>query len=70
MITGELIKLEDKMKGLYCMQQGILKILTEEEQQEIYSKNCLLEAEKALNNAQFEIKVAETLIQESHRYDK
>jgi hypothetical protein len=55
--------------GCYCMQQGILKILTESEQQEIYAKNCLLQAEKALDNAKFELQVAETLIQESHRYD-
>jgi hypothetical protein len=60
----------DNMIGCYCMQQGILKILSEEEQQQIYSKNCLIQAEKALDNARFELKVAETLIQESHRYDK
>lgn len=59
----------NNLVGCYCMQQGVLKILSEEEQQEIYAKNCLLQAEKALNNASFEIKIAETLIKESHRYD-
>lgn len=57
------------MKGCYCMQKGILHFPTEKEQQEIYAKNCLFHAEKALNNAEFEIKLAESLIKESHRYD-
>lgn len=58
------------MIGCYCMQQGVLHILSESEQQEVYSKTCLLQAEKALNNARFEIQLAETLIKESHRYDE
>lgn len=58
------------MAHLYCMQQGVLKVLTVEETQNLYAKECLREAERALDEAQFNILLAGTLIQESHRYDK
>lgn len=34
-----------------------------------YSRLCLMEAEKAVNEANFQINLANKLIEESHRFD-
>ncbi len=55
--------------GLYCMQRGVLKILSEEESKSLYQAQCLNAAEECCKEAKIQLDLANILIQESHRYD-
>lgn len=54
---------------VYCMQQGVLKILSPEEVEnlDIYKRNCLKQAEILLDAAKINIEAARILIQDSKK---